>query len=402
MPQLIKQSSTYKLFVPKKVEEKIRYLIRKFPSTEWSGVLFYTHTGSFENNDLEIHCEDLYPMDLGTGGWTEFKMTEDVTAYIVENMELFNCETGLIHSHHHMGAFFSGQDTKTLNIEGNDTNCFVSLIVDTRGTYQAAITRKVSYEETIETRRRIPSYEFFGEGKVALEGGNEPYHVVTRNISTIEYFMLDVQREETNNPLDYLDARFEEIEAKKAQAAKDASQSRVFLNNINNNTREDLEDKEFYSWIHSERNKANESKEAGYSQPSLFGEEVMEELVDPTKWQPDPTIIHYLVCQLLTSSLIVNKDIDLKQWVKVHMEKKYDQIFSGADKMEFTTWADALVEFIVNHYSDANIPEEVYDDWDTYQSKIAAAILDEIGEYPSNDYLEAYAAVLNNYIMIEI
>ena len=97
LPQLVKGSSTYKLIVPGKVEEKIRYLIKKFPSTEWSGVLFYTHEGSFENNDLVITCQDLFPMDLGTSGWTEFKMTEDVAAYMAEHIELFDCDTALVH-----------------------------------------------------------------------------------------------------------------------------------------------------------------------------------------------------------------------------------------------------------------------------------------------------------------
>ena len=107
LPQLIKQSSTYKMIVPAKVEAKIRYLLRKFPHTEWSGVLFIKHTGSFENNDLVITCEDLYPMDLGTTGWTEFKMNEDVTAYMAENLELFECDTALVHSHHTMGKSFA-------------------------------------------------------------------------------------------------------------------------------------------------------------------------------------------------------------------------------------------------------------------------------------------------------
>lgn len=97
MSPVIKGSSTYKLIVPTEVEEKIRYLIRKFPHTEWSGVLFYTHQGSFENNDLAIICKDIFPMDLGTSGWTEFKMSEDVAAYMAENIELFDCETGLVH-----------------------------------------------------------------------------------------------------------------------------------------------------------------------------------------------------------------------------------------------------------------------------------------------------------------
>lgn len=97
LPRLVRQSATYRLIVPEKVEEKIRYLIRKFPHTEWSGVLFYTHTGSFEHNDLVITCEDIYPMDLGTSGFTEFKMTPEVTNYIANNIELFDCEVGNVH-----------------------------------------------------------------------------------------------------------------------------------------------------------------------------------------------------------------------------------------------------------------------------------------------------------------
>lgn len=103
LPQLVHQSSTYKLIVPEKVEEKIRYLIRKYPQTEWSGVLFYSHTGTFEDNDLVITCEDIFPMDLGSAGWTEFKMNEDVAAYMAQNIELFDYDMGLCHSHHSMG-----------------------------------------------------------------------------------------------------------------------------------------------------------------------------------------------------------------------------------------------------------------------------------------------------------
>jgi hypothetical protein len=84
------------------------------------------------------------------------------------------------------------------------------------------------------------------------------------------------------------------------------------------------------------------------------------------------------------------------------MEKKYDQIFSGADGVEFSNWSDAYTEFIVCHYSDSNIPEEVYDDWDTYQSKIAEALIDEIGEYATNSYIEGYVSKLNNYVLVEV
>lgn len=94
---MIKKSSTYKLIVPEKVEEKIRYLLRKFPQTEWSGVLFITHEGSFEDGNLVITCQDIYPMDLGNSTFTQFRMNEDVAAYIADNIELFDCDTALVH-----------------------------------------------------------------------------------------------------------------------------------------------------------------------------------------------------------------------------------------------------------------------------------------------------------------
>lgn len=102
LPQLVKITaesgiSNPKLIVPRKVEEKIRYLCRKFPTLEWSGVLFTSHTGSFENNNLVITCEDIYPMDLGSPGFTQFKMDETVAGYIADNIELFNCDIQLVH-----------------------------------------------------------------------------------------------------------------------------------------------------------------------------------------------------------------------------------------------------------------------------------------------------------------
>ena len=74
-------------------------------------------------------------------------------------------------------------------------------------------------------------------------------------------------------------------------------------------------------------------------------------------------------------------------------------IFGG---MDFSNWSDAYVEFIIGHFSDATIPEEVYDYWDTYQSKIAEALIDEIGEYATNSYIESYVEKLNNYVLVEV
>ena len=387
LPLLIKQSATYKLFVPRKVEEKIRYLCRKFPSLEWSGVLFTRHTGNFEDGSLEIYCEDIYPMDLGSPGFTEFKMDETVAAYIADNIDLIDCDLQLVHSHNKMSCFFSGTDTQTLREEGNERNCFVSLIVNNEGTYCAAITRKVQKKIEVTTKSLGTSYEFFGSGPVCSGITTTPT-TQTIDKTVIEYFMLDVQVEQVENNLAYLDTRFEEIEAKKNEK-KDT----VYKPNEG-----------FYDWLHSERKTSAETKEFFYSSPetnkskelTLFSKDTMEEMVDPDGWTPDKETIHQLAAQLLTCSLIVNKDIDLKQWITRHMVKKYGEIF-GVTEMEFHEWTESYVEFIVNHYSDPTVPEAVYEAYDVYQAKIAEAIIDELNLYPANHYIDAYIEVLMRY-----
>lgn len=94
---LIKKSSTYKLKIPINVEEKIRHLCSKVSNVEWSGILFYTYEGSMENNDLVIICKDIYVMDIGTSGYTEFNMSPEVMSYMCDKSELLNTQCGLIH-----------------------------------------------------------------------------------------------------------------------------------------------------------------------------------------------------------------------------------------------------------------------------------------------------------------
>jgi hypothetical protein len=280
------------------------------------------------------------------------------------------------------------------------------LIVDTKGTYQAAITRKVTTKIETEIVHQEVSYEFFGEGSV-----KKPFSVATSpeisEKTIIEYFMLDVQREETDNPLDYLDRRFEEIEEQKRKSVINNTNTGRLIQSLPSpkwngdgalvkspGSDYDIDDMNFKEWL----NRPKDPEPPKVKEPTLFGEEEMDELVDITKWQPDPTIIHYLVCQLLCCSLIVNKDIDIKQWVNKFMIKKYDEIFGDAHGIEFGNWSESYIEFIIGHYSDSNAPEVIYDDWDLYQSRIAEALSNELSEYPENDYLAQYKEVLIRYI----
>lgn len=313
-------------------------------------------------------------------------------------------------------AFFSGTDTSTLQAEGNDTNCFVSLIVDTKGTYQAAITRKVQRKTEVVTTHLGSSYEFFGDGAIKIGEDSMPEPTQTIYKEVIEYFMLDVQIEPVDNPLAYLDTRFEEIEAKKKKkrativppAVKDSSNSnnitwlpnssnkivnpasRVFGNDFD-------EDYSFRDWMNQK------DKEA--KQLTLFSQEEMEDMVDETMWEPDPDVIHHLVCQMITCSLIVNQDIDLKKWINGWMDKKYKEIF-GPDcneSTQFNEWRDFIVDFMINQYIliTDDVPKRLYDEWDLLQSKIASAIYTELCQYDpdeKNMYIKDYMEVLTRYV----
>jgi hypothetical protein len=197
--------------------------------------------------------------------------------------------------------------------------------------------------------------------------------------------MLDIEREVVDNPYAFLDKRFEEIEAQKKSSLPTASSASSIYNNWED------KDESFYSWIHSNR-KASEAKEA-----TLFDANTMKELEQPYNWQPDPTIIHHLVCQMITCSLIIKDDIDLKQWITRHMEKKYKEIFS--DRLQgFDAWAEFITDFMVNHYQDDTATSDVYEDYDTYLSTVAQALTDELDKYPSNQYMETYKNFLLNHI----
>lgn len=395
----MKGSSIYKLIVPENVEKKIRYLLRKFPSTEWSGVLFITHEGSFENNDLVITCKDIYPMDLGNATFTEFTMNEDVAAYMSENIELFDCDLQLIHSHHQMSTQPSGTDLNTLKEEGNERNCFVSLIVNNAGKYYAAITRKVQTKSEVTVKKLGTSYEFFGDGSKEVEHDNtETTKVVEKEV--IEYFDLEVERHEVPNTLAYLDDRFDEIAKKKATERKNNWDS----SNI-------APTGHFFDWMHSKPvskeqdlfgdTSYREVTEKPYRDDHMFNPSIADD------WQPDPKKIHAAVVHMITCNLIINPDkFDFKQWVTKHMKNVYIKIFGETSIYEcehntcgaFSEWRDFIIQHTLDYFDTTDVPDSMWDDVNLFQSRIAQAMRDEIMEFIDvNPYIEAYneALVLN-------
>lgn len=380
MPPLVKQSAIYKLIVPEKVEEKIRYLISKFPHTEWSGVLFYKYTGSFEENNLVLTCEDIYPMDLGTAGFTEFKMTPEVSHYIAQNIELFDCEIGNVHSHHSLGAFFSSTDQSTLREGGNDTNCWLMLIVDTKGQYVARITRKIKAQKRITIKDLGSSYEFFGEGERKLANNTSSTKTINREI--IEYYDLQVERHEVHLPFESLDRRFDEI-----QKAKSLESERLPLQSSFNTLPSYL----------------NTPKQSLFDADTAFEAPVnyeFNENTTPDTWSPNQHTIHAAVCRMVACSLIINVEkFDLKQWVTRHMNKRYKEIFPNEEA--FNDWVQFTIEFFIYNYKEYTpIPSTIINT-DLYYEKISEAIIDELSPFNTDEYpyIQSYIHELSLLIL---
>lgn len=86
-----------KLIIPEEVQKIIRAWCFKSHDTEWSGTLWYTVEGSFEEKNLTITCKDIYVSDIGTAGYTEFDVKPEIVSYMCEKPDLLDCFMGLIH-----------------------------------------------------------------------------------------------------------------------------------------------------------------------------------------------------------------------------------------------------------------------------------------------------------------
>ena len=389
---LVQKSGTYnyKLIIPAEVERKIRFACQKVWSTEWSGTLFFTHEGSFENNDLVIRCVDIYIMDIGTQAYTEFDMNPDVIAYMTEHTELLDCQIGLLHSHNSMPSFFSGTDVSTLREEGRDRNNFVSLIVNNAGTYTAAITRRVKSKQVKESI----SYEFFCDGE---KHDTKEY---VSDADEIEWFYLKIEKEGENYSFPDMAARLEEIKQVKAERAKKvqtpvypSGYKPVIANSYGTNAGPaNLVKKEF--------------DKPKVVQPSLF-DNVDDLSFDDTYSLPygqvtfDKVTLKSLVLQLITGSIIVSSSkIDISKWAK-SMPTLYEKRFGkGKEGMEnFKMWADTYAEYLTWYTTDEKLEELGFDETEIC-AICAHDMIEELTKLPENDYIKGYIDALQKYLVL--
>lgn len=390
---LVQKSGTYnyKLIIPAEVERKIRFACQKVWSTEWSGTLFFTHEGSFENNDLIIRCVDIYIMDIGTQAYTEFDMNPDVIAYMCENPELLDCQMGLIHSHNNMSTFFSGTDTATLKEEGRDRNNFVSLIVNNAGSYTAAITRRIKSKQVKES----VSYEFFGDGE---KHDTKEY---VSDADEIEWFYLKIEKEDENYSFPDMAARLEEIKQAKAEKVKKA-QTPVYQGSYK---------PVIANSYGTKAGPANlvkkETKRPKVVQTSLFDD------VDDLPFEVgydipygqvtfDKVTLKSLVLQLITGSIIISNDskIDITKWAK-SMPALYEKRFGkGKEGMKnFKMWADTYAEYLTWYVTDEKLEELGFDETEIC-AICAHDMIEELTKLPENDYIKGYIDALQKYLIL--
>lgn len=191
------------LIITKELQKIIDYLHYKVGSTEWSGILFYKITGGNiqDMKDLEFTAEFLYPMDIGSSTYTEYEFSgEIVNAYDV-HPNAIELSMGQAHSHHSMGAFFSGTDTDELVTNAKLYNYYISLIVNFAHDYCA----KIAFPSKSKVIRQM-----------TLRDSNGKFFV--KNIESEEEIImignLEVLIEGESRVNDWLENRFKELKEK--------------------------------------------------------------------------------------------------------------------------------------------------------------------------------------------
>lgn len=354
------------MVIPDNVERKIRFLCRNIWEVEWSGVLFYKVSGSFDDGSLVITCVDIFQMDEGVSTYTEFNMSADVCSYICDHPELAQEDTynGLIHSHNNMQTFFSNTDTSTLQEEGNDMNHFVSLIVNNAGKYTAAITRKIKKVKTITENYSYPTWG----GKESI--GKTNY---LSEEECIEYYYLNIEKA-TNDSEDEMYKRLEEIRESKRKAN---------FNKFFNNSRS-IPNTPFNSMNYSANIKTPSNKQ----QTEISFED--DGYIPYGNIHVDEEIIEDLVRQIVTSSVIIpnTSKIDIKKWAG-SMAKLYKDRFG--DLKTFEEFAINYIDFLLNN---ANY------DCGSYSANILAyEVIEALRKLPQSNWLDTYISILDDYII---
>ena len=130
-----------KLVLPAKILAQINYLHSHIGRTEWSGMLLYDviKGNPSDPKNFELKVEHIFLMDVGSMAFTEYETDGDIVEVYDEIPEAMEMKMGHVHTHHDMGAYFSGTDMDELMQNVDKHNYYLSLIVNFSSTYKARI-----------------------------------------------------------------------------------------------------------------------------------------------------------------------------------------------------------------------------------------------------------------------
>jgi hypothetical protein len=159
-----------KLTLSTRLVEQINTLHNYVGAKEWSGpVLFSIINGDINNpTKLEIEAHAMYPMDIGTSGYTEYDFepeeTFDMHDYYPQIVEE-GWRMGHMHTHHNMKAYFSGTDNQELKDNTQNHAYYLSLIVNFEGSYVARLC--VMAEKQIKGNSNITYDDIAGDATIS-------------------------------------------------------------------------------------------------------------------------------------------------------------------------------------------------------------------------------------------
>ena len=409
LTQLVKKDSIYKLNIPSDVEAKIRHLCSKVFNTEWSGNLFYKMTGTFADDNIEITCVDILPMDIGSSAYTEFEMSPEVATYMVENPELLDCKMGLIHSHQSFGTFFSGTDTATLQSEGKHRNHFLSLIINNAGVYTAAITRKKIVKKDIKIVEEFEETDFNPIAQATTSNQEEG--------AIVEYFMLDINIQKSEYQQS-LDDKLDAIRKAKTPVGTYYPGNSNYIPGYTPNVKLTNTASPYYAdpAFREVIDSFPEPKNAPVRQAAInfdndiefpfTGESAMElglrdfpEGEEMTNVVPIKSqIINAIAIQLLTGNVILPASLNtpLRVYVK-DMDSRFSKRFGQGETGEkiFSDWAENFVDFLCGGVEDPDLAAYNVND---IMSSCAFLLLKEFDKLPDNRFLRIYKNILDIYI----
>ncbi len=202
---------SFELLLTQEIDEKIRYMCSRFPSLEWSGVLFYKHNDETNKKikDTKLTAIDFYPLDIGSSTYTEFSHSPDFAGFIANNPEYMDMRQGLIHSHNNMQTFFSGTDNNTLREMTPIYKNYLSLIVNNRGETTVGLGVLSEIEGRRIEKTRVYNHEF----KTMLVQEDE----IEYNKQVVLKYIGEVIREKVQEHLEEFESIVNSLEKRKKE-----------------------------------------------------------------------------------------------------------------------------------------------------------------------------------------